>query len=124
MGRWLDFRIDRFKARPWAGVRELLAIIQQDKRTRLMAVITGRPAGKISAMLELPEPVEVWGSAWRGAAVPDGKRELQEAPPEAPRSWMNYASSSAAMPWRAVRGQAKRSRDALARASPRQGDAD
>ena len=45
-GTLADFRVDRFKARPWAGVRELLVRIQQDQRTRII-VITGRPAGEI-----------------------------------------------------------------------------
>ena len=54
-GTLADFRIDRFQARPWAGVRELLALIQKDGRTRL-TVITGRPAGEVNTMLQLPEP--------------------------------------------------------------------
>ena len=59
-GTLADFRINRFDARPWAGVRELLSVIQKDNRTRL-TIITGRPAGEINPMLQLPEPVEVWG---------------------------------------------------------------
>ena len=42
-GTLADFRINRFEARPWAELRELLTVIQRDMRTRLM-VITGRPA--------------------------------------------------------------------------------
>jgi trehalose-phosphatase len=81
-GTLADFRINRFEARPWAGVRELLAIIQKDKRTRL-TVITGRPAGEINTMLQLPEPVEVWGLHGAERLFVDGRRELQEAPEEA-----------------------------------------
>ncbi len=81
-GTLADFRINRFEARPWAGVRELLTIIQKDKRTQLK-VITGRPAGEINAMLQLPEPVEVWGLHGAERLFVDGTREMQEAPPEA-----------------------------------------
>jgi trehalose-phosphatase len=51
-GTLAPFRIDRFKARPWAGVREQLERIQRQGRTR-MAVITGRPAAEIAPMLGL-----------------------------------------------------------------------
>lgn len=81
-GTLADFRINRFNAKPWAGVRELLLVIQKDKRTR-MTVITGRPAGEINAMLQLPEPVEVWGLHGAERLFRDGSRELEEAPPEA-----------------------------------------
>jgi trehalose 6-phosphate phosphatase len=81
-GTLADFRINRFDARPWAGVRELLAVIQRDNRTRL-TIITGRPAGEINSMLTLPEPVEVWGLHGAERLFPDGRREMQEAPPEA-----------------------------------------
>jgi trehalose 6-phosphate phosphatase len=81
-GTLADFRINRFEARPWAGVRELLAAIQKDKRTRL-TVITGRPAGEINPMLQLPEPVEVWGLHGAERLFVDGRHELQEAPAEA-----------------------------------------
>ncbi len=81
-GTLADFRINRFDARPWAGVRELLAVIQRDNRTRL-TIVTGRPAGEINPMLHLPEPVEVWGLHGAERLCSDGSREMQEAPPEA-----------------------------------------
>jgi trehalose 6-phosphate phosphatase len=81
-GTLADFRIDRFTARPWAGVRELLTAIQSDNRTQLR-VITGRPAGEINPLLQLPSPVEVWGLHGAERLYTDGSRELQEAPPEA-----------------------------------------
>lgn len=81
-GTLADFRINRFDARPWAGVRELLQVIQRDNRTRL-TIITGRPAGEINPMLQLPEPVEVWGLHGAERLFADGSREMQEAPPEA-----------------------------------------
>ena len=81
-GTLADFRINRYQARPWAGVRELLGQVQQDRRTRLM-VITGRPAGEINPMLQLDTPVEVWGLHGAEHLTGDGQRELQSASPEA-----------------------------------------
>jgi trehalose 6-phosphate phosphatase len=81
-GTLADFRINRFEARPWAGIRELLQIIQKDNRTRLI-IITGRPAAEINPMLQLARPVEVWGLHGAERLLPDGRREMQEAPPEA-----------------------------------------
>jgi trehalose 6-phosphate phosphatase len=81
-GTLADFRIDRFTARPWAGVRELLTEIQKDNRTQLR-VITGRPAGEINPLLQLPSPVEVWGLHGAERLYTDGRRELQQARLEA-----------------------------------------
>jgi trehalose 6-phosphate phosphatase len=78
-GTLADFRINRFDARPWAGVRKLLTVIQSDNRTQL-TIITGRPAGEINPMLQLPEPVEVWGLHGAERLFTDGTREMQEAP--------------------------------------------
>lgn len=75
-GTLAPFRVDRFKARPWAGVRELLARIQQQGRTR-MAVITGRPAAEIAPLLGLETPLEVWGLHGAERLYPDGRRELE-----------------------------------------------
>lgn len=81
-GTLAAFRVDRFQSRPWAGVRELLAQIQADGRTR-MAVITGRPAHEIAPMLALPAPLEVWGLHGAERLYPDGRRELEAFAPEA-----------------------------------------
>lgn len=78
-GTLAPFRVDRFTARPWAGVRELLARIQEQRRTR-MAVITGRPAAEIAPMLALEPPLEVWGLHGAERLYPDGRRELEQAP--------------------------------------------
>jgi trehalose-phosphatase len=80
-GTLAPFRVDRFHARPWAGVRELLTRIQKQGRTR-MVVITGRPAGEIAPLLGLDPPVEVWGLHGAERLFPDGRRELEEAPEE------------------------------------------
>jgi len=81
-GTLADFRIDRFNARPWAGVREILNEIQRDSRTQLR-VITGRPAAEINPLLQLDAPVEVWGLHGAEQLHVDGTRELEPAPREA-----------------------------------------
>ena len=82
-GTLAGFRVDRFTARPWAGVRELLQDIQRQGRTH-MAVITGRPACEIPTMLGLATPVEVWGLHGAERLYLDGRKELEE-PSEAAR---------------------------------------
>lgn len=78
-GTLAPFRVNRFQARPFAGVRELLAQLQRQGGTR-MAVITGRPAGEIAPLLALDSPLEVWGLHGAERLYPDGRRELQRAP--------------------------------------------
>jgi trehalose-phosphatase len=73
------FRVNRFEARPFAGVRELLERIQSQGRTR-MAVITGRPAGEIAPLLGLEPALEVWGLHGAERLYPDGRRELEPGP--------------------------------------------
>ncbi|MDR3403686.1 MAG: trehalose-phosphatase [Chthoniobacter sp.] len=80
-GTLAAFRVDRFRSRPWAGVRELLKSIQSQGKTR-MAVITGRPACEIAPMLQLTPPLEVWGLHGAERLYPDGRRELESAPGE------------------------------------------
>ena len=76
-GTVAPFRVDRFTARPWSGVQELLKRIQKQGRTR-MAVVTGRPAGEIAPLLGLDPPLEVWGLHGAERLYPDGRRELEE----------------------------------------------
>lgn len=79
-GTLAGFRIDRFKARPWAQVRELLGRIQNQKKTRI-AVVTGRPAGEIPPMLALDPAPEVWGLHGAERLYPDGRHELEVQAP-------------------------------------------
>ncbi len=79
-GTLAPFRVDRFQAHPWGGVRELLAAIQRQGRTRLV-VITGRPAQEIAPLLGLDPPLEVWGLHGAERLFPGGRRELEEAAP-------------------------------------------
>ena len=81
-GTLADFRINRFNARPWAGVRELLTRLQRDDRTQ-MVVVTGRPACEINPLLQLERPVEVWGLHGAEHLYVDGTREMEPAPEEA-----------------------------------------
>jgi trehalose-phosphatase len=77
-GTLAPFRVDRYRALPWAGVREILKRIQQQGRTR-MAMITGRPAVEIAPLLGLDPPLEVWGLHGAERLYPDGRRELEES---------------------------------------------
>jgi trehalose-phosphatase len=79
-GTLAPFRVDRFQARPWAGVREQLAAIQRQGRTR-MVMITGRPAEEIAPLLGLDPALEVWGLHGAERLFPDGRRVLEQAPP-------------------------------------------
>ncbi len=80
-GTLAPFRVDRFQARPWAGVREQLTRIQKQGRSR-MVIVTGRPAAEIAPLLGLETPLEVWGLHGAERLYPDGRRELEEASAE------------------------------------------
>jgi len=79
-GTLAPFRVDRFQARPWAGVRELLKCIQNQDRTR-MAVVTGRPAAEILPLLSIEPTPEIWGLHGAERLYADGRREFEELSP-------------------------------------------
>jgi trehalose-phosphatase len=82
-GTLAPFRVDRFKARPYARVRELLSRIQNSGRAGLTTrtvIISGRPAAEILPLLGLDVSIEVWGLHGSERLYPDGHRELEEAP--------------------------------------------
>lgn len=79
-GTLANFRINRFTARPWAGIRDLLNAIQKQKKSRI-AVVTGRPPEEIPAMLQLNEPVEVWGLHGAKRLRPNGRSEMEKQAP-------------------------------------------
>jgi trehalose 6-phosphate synthase/trehalose 6-phosphate phosphatase len=81
-GTMAPFRVNRFRARPWAGLREVLNRIQRQGRTR-MAVVTGRPAREIWPLLGMETPPEVWGLHGAERLHPDGRREMEPAAPAA-----------------------------------------
>ena len=78
-GTLAPFRVDRFQARPYAGVQELLERIQSQGKTR-MVVITGRPAAEIEPLLGIAPAPEVWGLHGAEHLHVDGRRELADAP--------------------------------------------
>jgi trehalose 6-phosphate phosphatase len=80
-GTLAPFRVDRFKARPWAGVRGLLNQIQNQGKTRIV-FITGRPAGEIAPLLGLDTAPEVWGLHGVERLYSDGRREMEAIAPE------------------------------------------
>ncbi len=80
-GTLADFRVDRFKAKPWAGVTDLLNKIQRQERTKIAAV-TGRPPEEVAAMLRLHHPIEVWGLHGAMRLRTNGKQELEKQSPE------------------------------------------
>lgn len=84
-GTLAGFRVDRFKARPWAGVPELLKKIQEQGRTQI-AVVTGRPPEEIPRMLPLRPRVDVWGLHGALRLHADGRREMEEQAPAVRRA--------------------------------------
>lgn len=83
-GTLAPFRVDRFKARPYAGIPALITRILDSGPGHLksrVAFITGRPAAEIGPLLGVDVPIEVWGLHGAERLHADGRRELQEAPP-------------------------------------------
>lgn len=78
-GTLAPFRVDRFQAVPWPGIRHALALIQSQKKTRIV-VVSGRPASEIPPLLGLAEPVEVWGLHGFERLHTDGRLEQQRLP--------------------------------------------
>jgi len=81
-GTLAPFRVDRFQARPWAGVRELLVRIERQGRTH-MVVITGRSAHEIVPLLGI-DLIEIWGLHGAERLFPDGRRKLEQVPAALP----------------------------------------
>jgi trehalose-phosphatase len=80
-GTLAPFRVDRFQALPWAGVRDLLNQIQNQGCTRIV-VVTGRPAAEILPLLGVEPAPEVWGLHGAERLHPDGRREVEQLSPE------------------------------------------
>jgi len=82
-GTLAPFRLDRFKARPWAGVRELLNRIHDPGESKIatrIIFITGRPAIEVGSLIGLDRPAEIWGLHGAERLCADGRREFDEAP--------------------------------------------
>jgi trehalose 6-phosphate phosphatase len=85
-GTLAPFRLDRFKARPWSGVRELLNRIQNPGRPAIatkIILVTGRPTAEVESLISLNRPVEIWGLHGAERVCEDGNRELDEATEDA-----------------------------------------
>jgi trehalose 6-phosphate phosphatase len=67
-GTLAPFQVDRFKARPWPGVRQRLNTIQKQRKTR------------IAALLGVEQPIEVWGLHGAERLYADGRCELEWIP--------------------------------------------
>ncbi len=70
-GTIAPFNVDRFQARPYAGVLSLLDKIADSGKTRV-AVISGRPLTELKALLEPFENVEMWGVHGMERLLPNG----------------------------------------------------
>jgi trehalose 6-phosphate phosphatase len=129
-GTLAAFRVDRFTARPWAGVRGLMNLIQSGGKTRVV-VVTGRPPREIQPLLALETPVEVWGLHGAERLYIDGRSELEPAPPAARAKLdeltellqrdafgglFEYKPNAAVMHWRGVSPHAAREVEARTRA--------
>ena len=79
-GTLAPFRVDRFQARPWAGVSDLLNRIQNQGRTRLV-VVSGRPTCEILPLLGVDPAPEIWGLHGAERLYADGRRELEQISP-------------------------------------------
>ena len=80
-GTLAPFRVDRYKAQPWAGVRDLLNQIQSQRKTR-MVVVTGRPAQEIPPLLRVDPQPEIWGLHGAERLHPDGHLERESFSPQ------------------------------------------
>jgi trehalose 6-phosphate phosphatase len=79
-GTLAGFRVNRFQAKPWAGVRDLLNEIQSQGKTRI-TLVTGRPPEEVAALLDLNTPVEVWGLHGAMRLRTNGRREMEKQSP-------------------------------------------
>ena len=71
-GTMSPFHVDRFQARPYAGVLSLLDKIAESGKTRV-AVISGRQLPELKALLEPFENLEMWGLHGMERLLPDGQ---------------------------------------------------
>lgn len=76
-GTLAPFVRERERARPWPGVQGLLAaLLGRAKRGReRLAFVTGRSARDLATILDLPGPVEIWGSHGAERLGVDGRLE-------------------------------------------------
>ena len=115
-GTLAPFSVDRQRAVPYAGLRDLLQQIIDTGRTRLV-IVTGRDAHEIDPFLRLRPAPEIWGSHGLQRLLPDGTCQMPEIPPavaevlDDARRWLEYQClddcaerkpGSIAVHWRAL----------------------
>ncbi len=73
-GTLSPFRVERDQALPYPGVADALARIASGGRTRL-AVVSGRTVNTLLRLLDLPFPLEIWGTHGAEHRQADGRYE-------------------------------------------------
>jgi trehalose-phosphatase len=73
-GTLAPFRLERDRAVPYPGVRELLAKLLAAPWPRV-AVVSGRPADEVARLLDLSPRPEIFGGHGSERLLPDGRRE-------------------------------------------------
>ncbi|HKU25942.1 MAG TPA: trehalose-phosphatase [Candidatus Sulfotelmatobacter sp.] len=89
-GTLAPFSVDRQRAVPYPGMRDLLQQVIDSGRTRLV-IVTGRDAHEIDPFLRLRPAPEIWGSHGLQRLLPDGSCQMPEIP-EAITEVLNDAS--------------------------------
>lgn len=74
-GTLAPFHQDRMKATPYAGVKERLEQLLKIEKGRIV-VISGRQIEDLKQLLQLSQPVEIWGSHGREHLLHDGSYRL------------------------------------------------
>jgi trehalose 6-phosphate phosphatase len=115
-GTLAPFSVDRQRAVPYPGLRDLLQQIIEVGRTRLV-IITGRDAHEIDPFLRLRPAPEIWGSHGLQRLLPDGTCDMPEIPDavsqvlDDAKRWLEYQGlhdlaerkpGSIAVHWRAL----------------------
>ncbi|HEX5463390.1 MAG TPA: trehalose-phosphatase [Burkholderiales bacterium] len=93
-GTLAPFHIRPERAKPYPGVRECLDAVSAGGRTRLV-VVSGRHAHELAPLLQLREPVEIWGCHGWERLLPNGSCESPQIP-EAARAGLYAAAAQAA----------------------------
>lgn len=74
-GTLAPFRIDRFQAFPYPGIREKIRALVASGRTRVV-LISGRRAEEVRDLLGITPAPEIWGQHGGQRLHPDGRSEM------------------------------------------------
>jgi len=89
-GTLAPFRVERNKAFPYPGIREILDKIAQIDRNRIV-VISGRSARELRGLLPLSMPFEVWGAHGMERIMASGESLQKPLPPGAKDVFLRVA---------------------------------